>query len=128
MVSSSKVHIDNKLHDLKDGSLYNTDSYFQENPEAYAMILYSDGVEIKNPLGAAARGVYKILQVFYTLCEVDKSQRSQIDRLQLVMVFREKLLKKYSLKNIYKNLVNNLKELEEGVIVNENDPEAWHWG
>ena len=101
MVSSSKVHIDNKLHDLKDGSLYNTDSYFQENPEAYAMILYSDGVEIKNPLGAA-RGVYKIVQVFYTLCEVDKSQRSQIDHLQLVMVFREKLLKNYSLKNILK--------------------------
>ena len=86
------------------------------NKDAYSMILYSDGVEIKNPLGAA-RGVYKVVLVYYTLCEIKKSQRSQIDRLHLVMVFREKLLKKYSLKMIMKPLVRDLKSLEIGVQV-----------
>ena len=65
----------------------------------------------------AARGRYKIVQVFFTLCEVEKAQRSQIDRLSLCMVFREKLLKKYSLKYIYKTLVNDLKLLEEGIVI-----------
>ena len=59
-------------------------------------MMYSDAVEIVNPLGAA-RGTYKIVQIFYTLCDIDKSQRAKIDRLQLAMIFREKLLKKHSL-------------------------------
>ena len=68
----------------------------------------------QNPLGAA-RGRYKVVQVFFTLCEVEKAQRSQIDRLTLCMVFREKLLKKYSLNTIYKSLVDDLKVLETGI-------------
>ena len=111
---STDIHEHDVLRDLKDGSLYKENAYFVENPEAYTIMLYSDAVEMKNPLGAA-RGCYKIVQVFYTLGEVDKSQRSQIDRLQLVMVFREKLLKKYSLSTIYSKLVSDLKRLEDGI-------------
>ena len=50
--------------------------------------------------------------------EIEKSQRSQIDRLQLVMVYQEKLLKTYSLEVIYNVLVNDLKRLEVGVKMN----------
>ena len=113
---SSSSSSNSKLNDLKDGIIYKNNEYFMTNKDAYSMILYSDGVEIKNPLGAA-RGVYKVVLVYYTLCEIKKSQRSQIDRLHLVMVFREKLLKKYSLKMIMKPLVRDLKSLEIGVQV-----------
>ena len=108
---------DEKLKDIKDGSHYKQSAFFKANPEAYCLNLYSDAVEMKNPLGAA-RGTYKIVQVYYTLCEIEKAQRSQIDRFQLLMIFREKLLKKYSYKTIYKNLVEDLKKLELGVVVN----------
>ena len=117
MVAMRKADITNeKIRDIKDGSVYKNSEYFNENPEALTAILYSDGVEMKNPLGAA-RGTYKIVQVFYTLGEIEKSQRSKIDRLQLIMVFREKLLKKYSLKTIYRLFVDDLKRLELGVVV-----------
>ena len=56
--------------------------------------------------------------MFYTLADIPKSQRSQVDRLHLVMVFREKLLKKYSLQTIYKRLVKDLMTLEAGIIIN----------
>ena len=117
MVSMKKRRNDTKVRDMKDGTVFHNSEYFQSNPEAFAALLYSDAVELKNPLGAA-RGVYKIVQVFYTLCEIDKSQRSKIDRIQLVCVFREKLLKKYSYKTIYKMLVEDLLKLEAGVVVN----------
>jgi hypothetical protein len=65
----------------------------------------------------AARGCYKIVQVFFTLSDIKKSQRAQVDRLTLVMVFREKLLKKYPLSTIFKPLVDDLRKLELGVIV-----------
>ena len=105
-----------KLVDLKDGSVYKESAYFKANPGAYAAVLYSDAVELKNPLGAA-RGTYKVVQVFYTLADIAKSQRSQIDRLQLVMVFREKLLKKYSTQVIYGALIEDFKKLEVGIVV-----------
>ena len=38
---------DEKLRDLKDGIIYKNNRFFQQNPEAYAAILYSDAVEIK---------------------------------------------------------------------------------
>ena len=117
MMAQKTSSVDDKLVDLKDGSAYKGNQYFMSNPDAYAMLLYSDAVELKNPLGAA-RGTYKIVQVFYTLADIKKSQRAQVDRLQLIMVFREKLLKKYSLQTIYKPLVDDLKRLELGVVIN----------
>ena len=78
-------NIEDKLIDFKDGSSYKENSFFKSNPESYAAILYSDALEVKNPLGAA-RGSYKVVQVFLTLADINKSQRSKVDRLQLVMV------------------------------------------
>ena len=104
------------ITDFKDCLAYKNNKYFQKNPDAYSLVLYSDGVEMKNPLGAA-RGTYKVVQVFYTLAEIRKSQRSQVDRLQLVMVFREKLLKKYSYRDILNCLVKDLSVLENGITI-----------
>ena len=78
--------------------------------------LYSDGVELSNPLGAA-KGRHKIVQVFYTLCQIPKSQRSQIDRMQLCMVFKEKLVRLYGYDVIFKWLIKDLKDLEVGLTV-----------
>ena len=111
------VDTEDQLSDLKDGTIYKNSDFFNSHPDAFTAMIYSDGVEIKNPLGAA-RGRYKIIQVFYTLGEVEKGQRSKIDRIQLLMVFRESLLKKYSLKKIFKPLIDDLKKLENGIQVN----------
>ena len=105
-----------KIYDVKDGLYYKENKFFQENPDSYGIILYSDAVEIKNPLGAA-RGCYKLVQVFFTLCEVEKAQRSKIDRLSLCMVFREKLLKKYTLERIFRRLVEDLMKIEGGMVI-----------
>ena len=110
------LNSDIKIKDIKDGQHYSNNPFFQAYPDAYGIMMYSDAVEIVNPLGAA-RGTYKVVQIFFTLCDIDKSQRAKIDRLQLAMIFREKLLKKYSLKTILQPLVRDLKHLEEGVHV-----------
>ena len=104
----------NVIQDLKDGEVYKSSSFFSNNPSAFAALFYSDGVEVSNPLGWA-KGRHKVVQVFYTLCEIPRCQRSQIDRTQLCMVFKEKLLKKYGYDTIFKPLVEDLKELEIGI-------------
>ena len=107
---------DGVLRDFRDGSAYLESNYFKNNPGAYAAHFYSDGVELSNPLGAA-KGRHKIVQVFYTLCQIPKSQRSQIDRMQLCMVFKEKLVRLYGYDVIFKWLIKDLKDLEVGLTV-----------
>ena len=106
----------NSVKDIKDGELYRFNQYFQENPEAYTMILYSDAIELVNPLGAG-KGKHKVIQIFFSLVEIEKSQRSKIDRIMLVAVFKESLIKRFGLQRIYKQLVADLVILEEGVTV-----------
>lgn len=108
---------DEVLRDFRDGFAFKDNDYFQNNPGAFAAHFYSDAVELTNPLGAA-KGRHKIVQVFYSLCQIPKLQRSQIDRIQLCMVFKEKLLKKHGYKKIFSNLMNDLKDLETGLIIN----------
>lgn len=111
-----------KIVDIQDGTLYKSSQFFKDNPTALSLLFYSDGVEIVNPIGSA-RGTYKIIQVFFTLCDFPKSQRSQIDRLQLAMIFREKLLRKYSFKTIYKRMMEDLTKLEQDGILIRNPEE-----
>ena len=62
-MSGENISTDEVIEDMKDGLIYKENLYFQANPEAYSILLYSDGVELKNPLGAA-RGSYKVVQVW----------------------------------------------------------------
>ena len=102
------------LKDIKDGSVYKSVEYFQSNPDALVCLLYSDAVELTNPL-SSGKGKHKIVQIFWTLADIPRNQRSKIDRIQLALVVKEKTLKKYGEKIIYKHLVNDLKKLEEGI-------------
>ena len=99
------------LRDVKDGGAYKENAYFQENPDAYSILLYSDAVELTNPLGAG-RLKHKVVQVFWCLLDIPKQHRSQVDKLQLGLVFKEKLLKKYSLQQVFSRFVADLKILE----------------
>ena len=112
-----------KIVDIEDGNLFKENQYFINNPDALGILLYSDGVEMVNPLGAA-RGTYKIVQVFFTLVNIPKIQRSQIDRLQLGMIFKEKLLKQYGYRVIYKAILEDLMKLEEGIVINIPEPKT----
>ena len=78
---------ESRYKDVKDGELYKNNMYFKQNPEAFTLMLYSDAIELVNPLGAG-RGKHKVIQIFFSLCEIPKNLRSKIDRIQLVAVFK----------------------------------------
>ena len=105
------------LYDIQDVLSLKNNPFFKNNTTALPLILYSDALEIANPLGAA-RVMYKVVQVFWTIATIPKNQRSKIDRIQLAMVFKEKLVKKYGLNKIVEPLVSDLRTLEtEGIEV-----------
>ena len=85
-------------------------------------MVYSDAVELTNPLGSG-RLKHKIVQVFWSLCDLPKLHRSQIDKIQLGLVFKEKLLKKYSISKVFKRLIEDLQTLEDSGILVEKPVE-----
>jgi hypothetical protein len=101
------------LHDVKDGSAWRNNSYFKENPTALPLMLYSDEVEICNPLGQS-KGVHKILNVYMTLADIRKHDRSKIDKFFLVLTVRSKDMKG-NREAVYDPLIKDLLKLEEGV-------------
>ena len=105
------------LVEIRDGSLIRSLPYFKKFPEAYLGLLYSDEVEIVSPLGAG-RGRHKVLQLFWTIGDIPKKYRSQVDTIQLGIVVKSNLIRKYGYRKIYKQLISDLNILErEGILV-----------
>jgi hypothetical protein len=107
---------DGFLYDFKDGSAWKNNSYFQQNPDALTGQLYSDAVELDNPLGAS-KGVHKALNVYFSLVDIPKALRSKVENIFLVLTVLEKDLKenKDNYAHFFKPLVDDLKKLESGV-------------
>lgn len=103
------------IHDIKDGSAWKESKYHQDNPEALTGVLYSDALEICNPLGAR-KGVFKILCFYITLVDIPKHLRSKTENWFLVMMVHDKDMKKHR-ETIYKILAEDLSKLEKGVYI-----------
>jgi hypothetical protein len=104
------------VYDMKDGSAWKNNKYFVDNPDALTGHLYSDAIEIENPLGAA-KGVNKLLNVYFSLVDIPKVLRSKIENIFLVLSVKEKDLKenKENYAHFFRPLVDDLKKLESGV-------------
>jgi hypothetical protein len=102
------------LYDIKDGTAWKNNKYFQENPDALTGQLYSDALELVNPLGAS-KGVHKIVNVYLSLVDTPKSLRAKTENIFLVLSVKERDLKQHY-SAVYKPLVDDLKKLESGVV------------
>jgi len=107
---------DEMIRDIRDGSVWKKSEFFRENPEAYTGMLYTDGCEVCNPLGAK-KGVHKIVPVYLTLVDMAKPLRSKTENIFLVMLVYERDMKKHK-HTIFKTLIDDLKILEKGLFVN----------
>jgi hypothetical protein len=107
---------DGVLHGVKDCSVYAENKFFQENKDAFTIEIYSDAVELSNPLGAS-RGKHKIVNVYFSLAELPKGIRSKAENKFLVLSVKNTHLKTYR-QEIYNPLLEDLKKLEAGVTVN----------
>jgi hypothetical protein len=105
------------LYDIKDGTAWRENKYFQENPDALTGMLYSDALELDNPLGAA-KGKHKIVNVYLSLVDIPKFLRSKKENIFLVLTVKDKDLKENYF-HVLKPLLEDLKKLESGVKVGE---------
>jgi hypothetical protein len=104
---------DGLLRDVKDGFAYRSNPFFMEHPDAYTIMMYSDAIEINNPLGAK-KGVYKLVNIYWTLAEIPKYLRSRTENWFLALSVKESDLK-LNRDAVYQPLVKDLLTLEKGI-------------
>ena len=104
------------IRDVKDGSVYKTNTFFMENPTALTIIIYSDALQITNPLGAS-KGKFKIVNIYFTLAEIQKHLRAKTENFFITLSVKESDLK-YFRNEVYAPLIADLKVLEtEGILL-----------
>ena len=106
------------ISDITDSLIYSEAQWFKSNPEALSLQLYSDAVEVTNPLGAA-KGEHKLLMVYASVLHIPPRYRSKVDNSFLVLVARYNEVKD-SPQLLFKPLVDDLKDLDAGITVGED--------
>lgn len=121
----SKDHV---LRDLCDGRMIADNPLFGTDPTALQLILYYDEFTVVNPLGSKVRK-NKVGAFYMTLGNLPPKYRTQLRHINLVLLFKSFVLKRYSFHEILKPLLFDLKILEnEGILVSRSDGTHWFRG
>lgn len=98
----------NVFRDFTDGSVFEENKFFQQNPGGLQLILYQDAFETVNPLGSA-KSKYKILAVYLSIGNFPDRIRSHVNSMYLVALCKEKIFDHHK---VFGKIVEDLKEIE----------------
>lgn len=113
------------MRDICDGSIVADNNILCEDEQALQIIGYYDEFTITNPLGSRAKKhklgklgtlsftalFYLIGAIYFSLANIDPAMRSKLDAINLVALFSSSLLNEYSLNDIMKPFIADLKKL-----------------
>lgn len=105
---------DGFLYDIIDGSLFKSHPLFSTKPSALQVILYTDEIEICNPLGSHT-SVNKLLMVYYTLGNIDPKFRSKLAAIRLLAIAKAKDIDECGVDVVLQRIDEDLKLLYNGV-------------
>ena len=107
------------IKDVRDGSCFQSNKFFTENPEAVPLLLFIDELEVCNPLGAG-KTKHKINCSYFSTLHIQSALRSKVNSIQLVSLVTSKVWKKYGNHKVNDRLLSDLKTLEsEGIRIEE---------
>lgn len=110
------AHGSRVLRDITDGDFVREQHLISDGTlNTLLVLLYTDELEIVNPLGAAA-GQHKILCVYFVLLNLHPRYRSRLSSVQLVLLVKFSHVKRYGIGKVLQPLLDDLTALKtEGV-------------
>ncbi|KAL3967359.1 claudin [Sarotherodon galilaeus] len=105
------------LYDINDGIIFKTHPLFSKKNSALQLILYSDEIEMCNPLGSRA-SVNKLLMFYYTLGNIDPKFRSKLASIRLLAIAKSRDIDECGVDIILRRINEDLKLLYDGVMIN----------
>ncbi|KAM6995177.1 uncharacterized protein LKV04_007412 [Tautogolabrus adspersus] len=102
------------FQDIVDGSLLKSHPLFSEIPNALQIVLYTDEIEVCNPLGSFA-SKNKLLMVYYTLANINPKYRSKLAAIRLLAMARSVDLRQCGVDVILNRIKEDMDALYNGV-------------
>jgi len=122
-VVNGHISSDDIIRDFCDASNFRNCQLFQEEEMALQIQLYNDDITVANPLGNKVKNL-KLSAFYFVLGNIDPKFRSKLCTVQLVALCPALLMKKYSIGEVLKPLIHDLKKLEvEGIKILNNERE-----
>ncbi|XP_049926801.1 uncharacterized protein LOC126406527 [Epinephelus moara] len=118
---------DGFFHDFIDGDIFKSHPLFMKVPTALQLILYTDEIELCNPLGSRANK-NKLLLIYYTLGNISPKYRSRLAAIRLLAVVKSKDLSNCGIDEIFERINRDFMELCDGVQVVTADGERTIYG
>ncbi|CAI5689740.1 unnamed protein product [Oreochromis niloticus] len=112
------------LYDINDGIIFKTHPLFSKKNSALQLILYSDEIEMCNPLGSRS-SVNKLLRFYYTLGNIDPKFRSKLASIRLLAIAKSRDIDECGVDIILRRINEDLKLLYNGVMINTVDGEFY---
>lgn len=100
---------------------------FSAHPSALQIILYSDEIEICNPLGSHA-SKNKLVMFYYTLGNINPKYRSKLPAIRLLAIAKKSALSECGVDGILQRLHEDLVKLYNGVKIQTGNGEREIFG
>ncbi|XP_061734388.1 uncharacterized protein LOC133537390 [Nerophis ophidion] len=113
------------FNDFIDGDIFKSHPLFLKVPTALQLILYTDEIELCNPLGSRANK-NKLLLIYYTLGNINAKYRSRLAAIRLLAMVKSKDLS--CIDKILERINHDLIELYNGVRVDTSNGERTIYG
>lgn len=110
-VSTPHYSESSMMKDVCDGAYMRTHPLFRKDPNALAIILNHDDMEVANPLGSHVKK-NKLAMFYFSLVNIPPQFRSKLATIQLVAIARSRDLKKHGVDKLLENFVSTLNELQ----------------
>ncbi len=105
----------NRFYDVSDGTFLRENSVFvEQNGGVLVFQIYSDEVELANPLGSK-KGKHKVVLFYWTLLNLPPLWRSKLKCIQLLGVINAKLLKQCGSQSFLKPFIDQLRAFQNGI-------------
>ena len=117
------VHNDGIMRNCTDGNYYSKDDVFLSGSygndgHKIGIILNLNDVCLVNPLGVTEKP-YKYCMIYYTIAEILLELRSKLSSIILLACVKTNHVKKYGLRQILKDFIMGMKQLENpGIFIN----------
>ncbi|KAL2102281.1 hypothetical protein ACEWY4_001449 [Coilia grayii] len=102
------------LYDFFDGDIFINHPLYSMKPNALQIILYTDEIEICNPLGSYA-SQNKLLMVYYSLGNIDPKFRSKLAAIRLLAIAKAEYVSKWGIDVVLQRIQKDVELLYNGV-------------
>lgn len=115
------------FYDINDGELIKSHPLFSARPSALQIIIYTDDIDICNPLGSHA-SKHKLTMFYYTLGNINPKYRSKLAAIRLLAIAKRSELSECGIDPILERLHQDLVMLYDGVKIRIGNAEREIFG